>query len=146
MWKTLLILAAVLYGLFPADFIADWHIPGLGFLDDFVVLIILWQIYVRLKERMGNHQSGRNAGNGSREQAERSAPHAASTPPRSPHEILGVSQHATQDEIRQAYRHLAGKYHPDKVLHLGEEFRAMAENRFKEIQAAYQELTQNDNG
>jgi DnaJ like chaperone protein len=31
-------------------------------------------------------------------------------------------------------------YHPDKVIHLGEEFRELAENRFKEIQKAYQEL------
>jgi DnaJ-class molecular chaperone len=38
---------------------------------------------------------------------------------------------------------LAGQYHPDKVSHLGEEFRQLAEKRFKEIQVAYQELIRN---
>ncbi len=30
-----------------------------------------------------------------------------------PYQVLGVSQNATEDEIRQAYRALAKKYHPD---------------------------------
>jgi DnaJ like chaperone protein len=143
MWKSLFIIAAVLYSLYPTDFIPDWPIPGLGLLDDIAVLIILWQIYVRLKQRLGNFQGDSTTGNGSRNEKEKNDTHSASTP-RSPYEILGVSQHATQDEIKQAYRLLAGKYHPDKVSHLGEEFRAMAENRFKEIQAAYQELTRTE--
>ena len=29
------------------------------------------------------------------------------------------------------------KYHPDKVRHLGEEFRSVAEQKMKEINAAY---------
>ena len=44
------------------------------------------------------------------------------------------------DILKHAYRLLAGKYHPDKVAHLGDEFKALAEKRFKEIQKAYQEL------
>ena len=44
------------------------------------------------------------------------------------------------EEIKNAYKQLANKYHPDKVLHLGEEFKKMAEERFKEIQEAYREL------
>ena len=54
--------------------------------------------------------------------------------------ILGVSKSASKDEIKKAYRKLAGKYHPDKVDHLGDEFRVLAEEKFKEIQEAYQEL------
>ena len=57
-----------------------------------------------------------------------------------PYEILGVSKKASQDQIRNAYKSLAAKYHPDKVSHLGEEFRELAEQRFKEIQEAYQKL------
>ena len=54
--------------------------------------------------------------------------------------MLGVGKNASLDEIKNAYKRLAVKYHPDKVSHLGEEFRVLAEQRFKEIQEAYQEL------
>jgi DnaJ-class molecular chaperone len=54
--------------------------------------------------------------------------------------VLGVAANASPEEIKSAYRGLANKYHPDKVSHLGAEFRALAHEKFKEIQAAYQEL------
>ncbi len=57
-----------------------------------------------------------------------------------PYTVLGVNREASQGEIKKAYLVLANRYHPDKVLHLGEEFKEMAEMRFKEIQGAYQEL------
>jgi DnaJ like chaperone protein len=57
---------------------------------------------------------------------------------------LGVARDASQEDIRSAYRRLAGQYHPDKVLHLGKEFRDLAEIRFKEIQAAYDALKTGD--
>ena len=60
--------------------------------------------------------------------------------PRESHEVLGVEPGADQEEIKKAYRALVNKYHPDKVAHLGDEFRKLAEIRFKEIQQAYQEL------
>jgi DnaJ-class molecular chaperone len=58
--------------------------------------------------------------------------------------VLQIPREASQEEIKAAYKHLAGKYHPDKVLHLGEEFQSLAEERFKEIQAAYQKLAAKD--
>jgi hypothetical protein len=60
---------------------------------------------------------------------------------KSPYEILGISPHASPDEISVAYRQMAKQYHPDRVAHLGPEFQSMAEERMKEINAAYQELT-----
>lgn len=51
---------------------------------------------------------------------------------RDPYSVLGVSEGAGQDEIRQAYRKLAKKYHPD--ANPGDR---SAEERFKEIQDAY---------
>ncbi len=52
------------------------------------------------------------------------------------YEILGVSRAATDKEVRAAYRKLARKYHPD--LNPGDK---TAEARFKEIQAAYDVLS-----
>jgi curved DNA-binding protein CbpA len=51
------------------------------------------------------------------------------------HAVLGVSQTASLDEIKTAYRQLARQYHPD--LNPGCQ---AAEERFKEINAAYGEL------
>jgi molecular chaperone DnaJ len=51
------------------------------------------------------------------------------------YEVLGVAKTASQDEIKKAYRKLARRYHPDKN-HGDKE----AEERFKEIQAAYDVL------
>ncbi|MBU2488813.1 MAG: J domain-containing protein [Proteobacteria bacterium] len=48
---------------------------------------------------------------------------------------------ATPQEIWKAFRAKANQYHPDQVQHLGEEFRVLAEERFKDIQQAYRELT-----
>ena len=53
------------------------------------------------------------------------------------YEILGLEPGASHDAIKKAYRKLSMKYHPDKVRHLGEEFRVIAEKKMKEINAAY---------
>lgn len=52
-----------------------------------------------------------------------------------PYEILGVSRSASQDDIKRAYRRLAKEFHPDR-----NPGNKAAEQRFKEIQAAYEVL------
>ncbi|RKY17865.1 MAG: molecular chaperone DnaJ [Planctomycetota bacterium] len=52
------------------------------------------------------------------------------------YEILGVRRDATEEEIRQAYRRLALKYHPDRNPN-----DKQAEERFKEIVEAYEVLS-----
>lgn len=56
------------------------------------------------------------------------------------YKILEIDKNATVDEIKAAYRKMAKKYHPDKVTHLGEEHRKGAEEKFKQVQQAYDEL------
>jgi len=51
------------------------------------------------------------------------------------YETLGVSKSASADEVKKAYRRLARKYHPD----INKE--ASAEDKFKEINAAYEILS-----
>src|SRR5262245_13356416 len=51
------------------------------------------------------------------------------------YKTLGVSKTATEDEIRQAFRKLARKYHPDVAKN-----KAEAEEKFKEINEAYEVL------
>lgn len=62
-------------------------------------------------------------------------------PPTEPpwHTVLNVSPNASNEEVRHAYRTMIGKYHPDKVASLGEELRALAEKKSKEIDTAYQQ-------
>lgn len=54
--------------------------------------------------------------------------------------ILEIDKTATNDDIKKAYRKMAKKYHPDKVIHLGEEHRHGAEEKFRQVQAAYEQL------
>ncbi|MBS7828484.1 molecular chaperone DnaJ [Wohlfahrtiimonas chitiniclastica] len=53
------------------------------------------------------------------------------------YEVLGVAKTASQDEIKKAYRRMASKYHPDKNIGKEEE----AEKQFKDVQAAYEVLS-----
>jgi molecular chaperone DnaJ len=55
--------------------------------------------------------------------------------PSDPYRILGVDKKASQDEIKKAHRKLVRQYHPDR--NPGD---AKAEERFKEVQAAYDVL------
>jgi len=54
--------------------------------------------------------------------------------------VLGVKPDAAVDEIKRAYRKLAVENHPDKVANLGPEFVKVAEEKFKVIQEAYDEI------
>lgn len=52
------------------------------------------------------------------------------------YEILGVPRNATKEDVKKAYRKLAHQYHPDK--------KGGDERRFKEINEAYQILSNDD--
>jgi DnaJ like chaperone protein len=56
------------------------------------------------------------------------------------YDILEISPNASNDEIKSRYRDLVKKYHPDKVQHLGAEFKELADKKFKEINSAYERI------
>lgn len=61
---------------------------------------------------------------------------------RDPYEVLGVQKNATQDEIKSAYRKLAKQYHPDRYI--GNPLADLAAEKFKEINEAYDTLTESN--
>jgi DnaJ like chaperone protein len=63
----------------------------------------------------------------------------------SSYKILEIERTATNDEIKKAYRKMAMKYHPDKVSHLGDDFRKTADEKFKKVNEAYDKIKKERN-
>jgi hypothetical protein len=59
---------------------------------------------------------------------------------KSAYEILGLDRAASAEQITAAYRQMAKMYHPDRSANLAPEFIALAEERMKDINAAYAQL------
>ncbi|MAO15575.1 TerB family tellurite resistance protein [Muricauda ruestringensis] len=56
------------------------------------------------------------------------------------YKILEIEKTATDDEVKKAYRNMAKKYHPDRVVTENEAIRKGAEEKFKEVQKAYETI------
>ena len=148
--KLLLTILVILYVLSPWDLLPDFAF-GWGWIDDLILLWVLWRfVYAgqRLGYRKRYYQAGRrSARNGTHQRFSdgnstgAGSQYGATETIRDPFAVLGIERNASLEEIKRAYRQLANKYHPDKVEHLGDEFKVLAEKHFKEIEAAYRELT-----
>ena len=55
--------------------------------------------------------------------------------------VLGVSKGVTKEALKKAYRTASKEHHPDRVQHLGDDIRKMAEEKIKEINEAYTVLS-----
>ena len=55
-----------------------------------------------------------------------------------PYQVLGVAPSASDEEIKKAYRQLSRKYHPD--ANVNNPNAAQAEEKFKQVQQAYEEI------
>ena len=144
--RFLIYLIPILYVLCPYDLLPDFF-AGLGWIDDLIVLgALYWYhfIYRPAKIRAKSEGAHYQEGEGRRRETYQENQKRAQTDKRfskpDAYNVLGVNRGASINEIKGAYRKLAAKYHPDKVEHLGDEFRVLADKKFKEIQEAYQEL------
>jgi DnaJ like chaperone protein len=63
----------------------------------------------------------------------------------SSYKILEIEPASTNEEVKKAYRRMAMKYHPDKVGHLGDEFRKSADDKFKSVNEAYEKIKKERN-
>ena len=54
--------------------------------------------------------------------------------------ILEIETTSSDDDLKKAYRRMAMKYHPDKVSHLGEDFKKVAHEKFRKVQEAYDQI------
>ena len=55
-----------------------------------------------------------------------------------PYEVLGISRNATDEEVKNAYRNLARKYHPDSYAN--NPLSDLAEEKMQEINEAYDKI------
>ena len=130
-------LIPLLYFLFPFDFLPD-VIPFLGRVDDILLVLIGFWALDRAKNYFGFFKEAKQKGQAGPSQ-DRSQEQAGRD--QTPHEVLGVARNASKAEIKQAYRKLLTKYHPDKFSHLGNEFERIAQERTRRIVSAYEQLT-----
>ncbi len=61
-----------------------------------------------------------------------------------PYQVLGISPNATDDEVKNAYRQLARKYHPDNYV--DNPLADLATEKMKEINEAYDEIQRRRRG
>lgn len=128
LWLRLLIaaLCVLAYLRSPIDLIPE-PIPGLGVLDDVLVLVgFLWWARAQLR-----HARPRPA----------PPKPTATNEVWNPYAVLGIPANASAKEITHAYREQMKRYHPDRVADLGEELQQLAHQKTVEIQRAYAELS-----
>jgi DnaJ like chaperone protein len=146
--RIIVTILALLYAISPIDILPEKFLGPRGFIDD---IVVLWFLYRYLKtgqvpfggfRKKPSGQSGgtKHGSAGQTGSGQTSDPEGARFASKDPYVVLGISRGSSTEEIKTAYRELAGRYHPDKVAHLGEEFQQLAEQRFKAIQAAYQSI------
>ncbi|MGD9134937.1 MAG: DnaJ domain-containing protein, partial [Desulfobacterales bacterium] len=143
MWKIILLILAGLYTLNPYDIVPDVMV-GWGWLDDLIIWVLVWRYFVSLKKKLAatgryyqssdggfNKTRSGNFSGQSRSDSNDQFSEDSDQQQWDAYRVLGIDRSASIQEIKHAYRELAAKYHPDKLEHLGDEFKVLAETRFK---------------
>jgi len=153
--KIVLIIFGLAYLISPVDIIPDLLLPFVGWIDDGVVIATIVYLirYGRLpnfffkkqgpfkqpfNQKTTNFTSNKKNGQNSDQHNQKKT--SSNHFPKTPYEILGIGSNASKKEIQTAYKEAIKKYHPDKLSHLGEEFSDLANEKFLEIQKAYDTL------
>ncbi len=139
--KLWILLLSVLYLLSPIDLVPERVFGLLGFIEDAFVIGALYWYFIYRPARLKARQQIADDSEEPERLGEEPVEPPQSPAEKDPYEVLGLAKGASEDEIKHAYRELANKYHPDKVSHLGDEFKTIADKKFKDIQRAYEELT-----
>lgn len=87
-------------------------------------------------------QHGAAAAGAGRSRAEEAPRSARPSPSRRAYDVLGVDAEVSNEDLKSRYRKLVTENHPDKIMAKGlpEEFVKFAEQRFREIQEAYETI------
>lgn len=98
--------------------------------------------YESLKMRYGVGSRSGSSGSGSSGTNRGGGFSTGSSSLKSSYEVLGISEGATESEIRRAYRKKASEYHPDKIAAKGlpKDFTDLANKKFQEIQEAWESV------
>jgi len=151
--KILLIILGLIYVLSPYDILPEIFLGWRGLLDDLILLFFGWRFLKNLSQKQSDAQSfyqqrhqyfEQNKESNEKESPGTNSGFKKTNTKKDPYTVLNIPRNTSREEIKKAYKQLANKYHPDKVLHLGDEFKKLAEERFKEIQEAYRELMPNN--
>ncbi|MFP4226011.1 MAG: DnaJ domain-containing protein [Desulfobacterales bacterium] len=153
-WIIIAIFLVCIYVISRIDLLPD-VIPIIGWLDDtFLVGLLIYFLRYRklpgfmyfLQRLFFKKSPGRQdqrygrTNTGTRGNQQAGGQKQQQGQPKNPYAVLGLKPGASREEIQAAYRELVQKYHPDKLSHLGEEFQEMAQQKFVEIQNAYDQL------
>jgi len=153
--KIILIIFGLAYLISPVDIIPDLLLPFVGWIDDGVVIASIYYLirfgklpnFFFKKQNPFKQPTGQNhADFTSQKETNRKRSYQQSNKKRSsqsiptPHEVLGITPDASKKEIQNAYKQAIKKYHPDKLSHLGKDFSNLANEKFLEIQKAYDTL------
>ena len=61
------------------------------------------------------------------------------------YKILGLTKNATDADVKKAYRKMAVKYHPDKLIGVSEDIKNLAEEKFLAVKEAYEQIMKSRN-
>ncbi len=150
-FRIILVIIGIAYLISPVDIVPDFMIPFFGFIDDGIIIAFIYYLirygtlppFLFKKKKYQNpsdqkfNQSGTKTQNPGPGEKKTTSGHNS---PKTPYDILGIDPGASRKDIIAAYKDAVKKYHPDKLSHLGEEFSSLANEKFLEIQKAYDTL------